>query len=365
LKKKFKQTNDELERFKAELATKTQHLDEKNRFVSDLQKEVSNLKAALEDASTKARHDESLIAAQVKSLQLDVGTWKKKVSEESSKYIALEAEKDELDRSLSTVKQKLDDVNGQLTVANDEISKLKQVAQQHNAAVQQLESLRHEVDQAKKQRDDLKASLAETEQKEKISQGQVKSLKDEISAWKSKYDAEVTNNQKLQASTKSSEEVAGLAAEVARLNSALQELETKYEKEKEHKEVLEGKLAEAKKQLLTAGSSSQNAAQMEELMKKLEEAEAKLAERTEEVERLESEVEQWMAASEQLQKLGEDAVKEVNEEADRLREDVLHWQQQYEQQVGRRREAEAELANSEAKLNDLDNMLRRLMSLGQ
>ena len=31
----------------------------------------------------------------------------------------------------------------------------------------------------------------------------------------------------------------------------------------------------------------------------------------EEIERLENEVEQWMAASEQLQKLGEDAVAEV------------------------------------------------------
>jgi len=91
----------------------------------------------------------------------------------------------------------------------------------------------------------------------------------------------------------------------------------------------------------------------------------RLQEKSDEVERLENEVEQWMVASEQLQKLGEDAVKEVNEEADRLREEVQHWQSQFEQQVKRRREAEAELANSESKLNDLDSMLRRLMSLGQ
>ena len=85
--------------------------------------------------------------------------------------------------------------------------------------------------------------------------------------------------------------------------------------------------------------------------------------KSEEVERLENEVEQWMAASEQLQKLGEDAVKEVMEEADRLREEVTQWQTQYEQEVQRRKESEQELLNSESKLNDLDSMLQRLMNL--
>jgi len=99
--------------------------------------------------------------------------------------------------------------------------------------------------------------------------------------------------------------------------------------------------------------------------KQIEILESKLAEKIKEVGRLEYEVEQWMAASEQLQKLGEEAVKEMNEEADRLREEVSHWQGQYELMVAKRAEAEAELANSEVQLNNLDNMLRRLMSLGQ
>ncbi len=93
----------------------------------------------------------------------------------------------------------------------------------------------------------------------------------------------------------------------------------------------------------------------------MDELKEKLAERNQEIERLEQEVEQWMAASEQLQKLGEDAVNEIQEEADRLREELFQWHQHYDEEVKRRREAEAELANSEQKLNDLDRMLQRLM----
>jgi uncharacterized coiled-coil DUF342 family protein len=93
----------------------------------------------------------------------------------------------------------------------------------------------------------------------------------------------------------------------------------------------------------------------------LEELKERLNERNQEIERLEQEVEQWMSASEQLQKLGEDAVNEIQEETDRLREEVYQWQQHYDAEVARRREAETELANSEQKLNDLDRMLARLM----
>ena len=62
------------------------------------------------------------------------------------------------------------------------------------------------------------------------------------------------------------------------------------------------------------------------------------------IERLEGEVEQWMVASEQLQKLGEEAVAEVSEEAESLREEVITLTQKYEEEVHRRREVEAELA---------------------
>lgn len=62
------------------------------------------------------------------------------------------------------------------------------------------------------------------------------------------------------------------------------------------------------------------------------------------IERLEGEVEQWMVASEQLQKLGEEAVAEVSEEAESLREEVISLTQKYEEEVHRRREVEAELA---------------------
>lgn len=51
-----------------------------------------------------------------------------------------------------------------------------------------------------------------------------------------------------------------------------------------------------------------------------------------------------MVASEQLQKLGEEAVAEVSEEAESLREEVISLTQKYEEEVHRRREVEAELA---------------------
>jgi len=162
--------------------------------------------------------------------------------------------------------------------------------------------------------------------------------------------------------------------ELQRLNATIQELEIKWEKESEEKHNLQKKIDELKKQLanqanLLATSHSQSSSnssqpQLWDLTKNIEELQLRLQEKSEDVERLESEVEQWVVASEQLQKLGEEAVKEANEEVDRLKEDVQHWQSQFEQQVKRRREAEAELANSETKLNDLDNMLRKLMTLG-
>lgn len=65
---------------------------------------------------------------------------------------------------------------------------------------------------------------------------------------------------------------------------------------------------------------------------------------SQQIERLEGEVEQWMVASEQLQKLGEEAVAEVSEEAESLREEVITLTQKYEEEVHRRREVEAELA---------------------
>jgi predicted nucleic acid-binding Zn-ribbon protein len=111
------------------------------------------------------------------------------------------------------------------------------------------------------------------------------------------------------------------------------------------------------------------------------------------IERLEGEVEQWMVASEQLQKLGEEAVAEVSEEAESLREEVITLTQKYEEEVHRRREVEAELAQrmlrpthlltrrkrvlrfffffptdiaeSEKKLGELDAVLGRLMNIGK
>jgi ribosomal protein L9 len=98
-----------------------------------------------------------------------------------------------------------------------------------------------------------------------------------------------------------------------------------------------------------------------------------------------------MVASEQLQKLGEEAVAEVSEEAESLREEVITLTQKYEEEVHRRREVEAELAQrtlsvslhcgsdavthlvlsysdiaeSEKKLGELDAVLGRLMNIGK
>lgn len=97
-----------------------------------------------------------------------------------------------------------------------------------------------------------------------------------------------------------------------------------------------------------------------------------------------------MVASEQLQKLGEEAVAEVSEEAESLREEVISLTQKYEEEVHRRREVEAELAQrtpqstfltlghsltvsvspsdiaeSEKKLGELDTVLGRLMNIGK
>ena len=71
-----------------------------------------------------------------------------------------------------------------------------------------------------------------------------------------------------------------------------------------------------------------------------------------------------MVASEQLQKLGEEAVREVTEEASGLRDEVNELQEKYEGEVRRRREVESELANSESKLSELDTVLSRLMNIG-
>ena len=79
------------------------------------------------------------------------------------------------------------------------------------------------------------------------------------------------------------------------------------------------------------------------------------------IKELEAEVLEWMTASEQLQKLGEDAVAEISSEAERLRKEVQEYHDIAEKERQRRREAEAEVLNSQSKLEDLDKMLRRLL----
>merc|ERR1712137_1501445 len=128
---------------------------------------------------------------------------------------------------------------------------------------------------------------------------------------------------------------------IVRLNDELQDVASELEREKAKK---------ASNALATSSGGASDSALAEAIKSK-----------DEEIERLESEVEQWMVASEQLQKIGEDAVAEITAEADRLRQELATWQQTAEEQIRRRREAEAELLNSESKLNELDSMVRRLI----
>jgi chromosome segregation ATPase len=152
-------------------------------------------------------------------------------------------------------------------------------------------------------------------------------------------------------------EITTLLSEVTQIHEFVSELEEKLNAEAEKNEQLTVALEQAKSLAAAAAvGSSVGAGGEDTTMLQLS-----LREKEQEIERLENEVEQWMAASEQLQKLGEDAVADVTTENERLRAEALHWQQVAEKEAQRRRESESELNSSESKLNDLDSMLQRLM----
>ena len=87
----------------------------------------------------------------------------------------------------------------------------------------------------------------------------------------------------------------------------------------------------------------------------------KLQDKTSEIERLEQEVEQWILASEQLQRLGEEAVEEISKESEELRREVKEKEEGLREERRLRKDAEAELLKSEEKFHDLDRMFARLM----
>lgn len=158
-----------------------------------------------------------------------------------------------------------------------------------------------------------------------------------------------------------SQENTDLIEEVNRLNSVLQEFEVTAATANEQVEALKAEVADLHAKLNQASGSGAggdfdgaSAALVQDLQRQIHEKE-------ERINHLEFEVEQWSNASEQLQKLGEEAVLEISQEADRLRGEVEHWHKEYEEQYRLRKEAEAELLSSESKLNDLEVMLQRLI----
>ena len=78
------------------------------------------------------------------------------------------------------------------------------------------------------------------------------------------------------------------------------------------------------------------------------------------IEKLEADIEVWMTTTDQIQKIGEDAVTEISKEAVSLRAENEKLQQQISEEIQRRRYAEEELFNSEAKLKDIEGLMGRL-----
>lgn len=88
-----------------------------------------------------------------------------------------------------------------------------------------------------------------------------------------------------------------------------------------------------------------------------------------------------MSASEQIEALGQQAVAEVHAQYDQMVLTAKEWQQKYEEQVcprqfhlflvftnnqvHARERVETELSSSEQKLGQLDNVMKRLMSLNR
>jgi len=331
---------EKLKKQTAEIETLTAELRQKDQTNSTSQSQLNSL--LLESSRTKALFDSvskelALFQAKYDKEVANVAAKDKILSELTNKISELEKKASE-----NVVgKEKIAQLQTQLAENETELSSMKQSLASANSLLSQQER-------------ECSALRVETQrQKQELQQKQ-----QQIQDLQTQLQKEKESN----ASAATSEDLVALQEEVQRLNSALQELETKYEKAIEENDQLLIKYNEAKKQKAAPASAGDHSALIEELSRRLEEVEALLFEKNQEKEKLESEVEQWMAASEQLQKLGEDAVKEVSEESEKLREEVSLWQQAYEKEVQRRRDAESELASSEAKLNDLDNMLQRLMS---
>ncbi|MDP2437432.1 MAG: hypothetical protein Q8P67_16935, partial [archaeon] len=162
-----------------------------------------------------------------------------------------------------------------------------------------------------------------------------------------------------------------LKEEIETLHGAIEDIQRQYQEEAIRADAAETRAAELEQRAVEAerkassaasapasgGSGGGDTAALHERIRELEQT---LVEKSQDIDKLENEVEQWLVASEQLQALGEEAVKEVTEEAERLKEEVQLWQNKYEEQVSRRRQAEEELSASENKLNDLDSMFQRL-----
>jgi len=101
------------------------------------------------------------------------------------------------------------------------------------------------------------------------------------------------------------------------------------------------------------------------LRQALHDAHVTLETQQHEIGRLEGDVQQWIMSSEQLENLGQEAVREVTAQLEHSIHACREWQAKYDEQVQMREKAENELSSSEQKLAQLDSILKRLTSFGK
>lgn len=387
LTKQLEANNSDNENWKTDFTSQVAHLEsrikelseEKSELKNSKDHEITRLKQQIEQNMLQNIQNSSVSEQQIKE------EFEKKFEEMNNERESLLSEITKLNDSQATVTEELNSAKQTIESQQRTISSLeRQLAEQtstNDAYIAQLQEQLNNLQQKRTQQSDdhkkevtqLQSQISTLNETVKTLQAQAQAqseaapavdigpMQDEILALhelvevKNKELTELTQfldelqnqNNELQ------DTVVNFQAETERLNCEIEQIRD----ELHHQTEENSKLQHSYQSLSELSASGNSAGSDIEIAKYLD----KIREQEEEINRLESEVEQWMTASEELQKLGEDAVAEITLEADRLREEVAQWKKAVDEQTQRRREAEVELLNSESKLNDLDSMLRRLL----
>eukprot|EP01090_Pellita_catalonica_P017051 TRINITY_DN5066_c0_g1_i2.p1 TRINITY_DN5066_c0_g1~~TRINITY_DN5066_c0_g1_i2.p1 ORF type:complete len:1057 (+),score=345.54 TRINITY_DN5066_c0_g1_i2:42-3212(+) len=362
--KKEEETSELINTLRGEVAelrvsveVKSKSLDERETEVASLKEKLQNQKKLVDELAAKEEEDAKSRAAFEQQSSESTDDLTGQIAELEEKLATALA-------TSSTLESQIAELDGENANLNGELAKLEKGAKETEDMISTLEhskeQLNAEFAEACTKISALEERLAgvnenANEELEALKAESAK-LQEELTEVTTERDELIEENEKVSIDLRSSlDAVKKLTKDVEKLTSDNTKLNSDIAAGIKRNEELAQRLTEAK-------STNQDPS---EWQAKIDTYQASLDEKSEMIEKLENEVEQWMVASEQLQGLGEEAVREVTEEANSLRDENETLMLKYEEEVKRRREVEAELASSEAKLNELDAVLGRLMNLGK